>query len=170
MIQQRLLWANFSACFRFSPADQQMAGALAALIKVALFLIAGMQVSDFPLRLTQFKDWTPRRSEVLILFPWFVLFEASALFVLWSGTYLCSRTQGRQELNPWDTEVEKASNICLSVHPSMHTPRKQDGLTPPVLPFSGSLIQAAGWLWYLKWGHRQVSWDRSGAFHVGPKQ
>lgn len=44
MIQQRLLWANFSACFCFSPADQQMAGALAALIKAALFLIAGMQV------------------------------------------------------------------------------------------------------------------------------
>lgn len=68
MIQQLLLWANFWACFCFSPVNQQLAGNLAALMKAVIFNL-GMQVSDFPLRLMQLKDLMPHHSEILISVP-----------------------------------------------------------------------------------------------------
>lgn len=139
MIQQLLLWANFSACFCYSSVNQQLADVLAPLVKAALFLILGCGFPCSPLRVMQFKDLTPYHSEILISLPRFVSREASAcLCSLVASTSAAGKvkSQGSPELNPWDTEEENTSI------PTRFQKMGRPHPPPPGLPFARSLIQS----------------------------
>lgn len=86
----------------------------------------GMQVSDFRLRLMQFKDLTPRHSEILISFP--------DLFHLKSLAYLCSVVAPTYVAGIWrdpgQRGVKPLGYRRKGIHPSICPSRKLEGLTP----------------------------------------